>query len=360
MPSGVMIAQNRGYIGLSQEKLAEQVNVSRQTIAMWETSKQLPSDNVAIVTARFLEIPERKLLEQLRWERLRQRVYQLEKQYGASITVKSTKDDQRASKQMKNATQTIDGATVTVTRIYKSFCSDDLARKELMEVTGGKLPEAAVVARGPRDMRLYHTGERLIVHMLIENSSGNLMPRGFYVEDNLGNQFRPIVSGNSKDEDAGEYVSRSVALFDYAPKASSFTLYYNFVSASEDDCDVLLFKDAPIDGNGITAVLNGDAITYNGIQRDLGEDSADSCEIHLAYNKMPEVRYVGLASITDDLGNKYESPSGGSSSYDEEKGIFYYKAKMKQIDLNASSISFKFLFARKIIILGLQDLPLPS
>jgi len=85
MSSDIMIAQRRKHFGLTQEKLAEQINVSRQTIAMWETSKQLPSDSVATITARFLDIPEEELLEQLRWDRLHQRVDQLEKQYDATI-----------------------------------------------------------------------------------------------------------------------------------------------------------------------------------------------------------------------------------------------------------------------------------
>lgn len=88
MSSGHMITQRRRCIGLTQETLAEKINVSRQTIAMWETSKQFPGDNVAILAARFLDIPEQELLEQLRWDRLHQRVDRLEKKYNATITVK--------------------------------------------------------------------------------------------------------------------------------------------------------------------------------------------------------------------------------------------------------------------------------
>jgi DNA-binding XRE family transcriptional regulator len=52
MPSNALIIQRRKEIGLTQEKLAEHIGVSRQTIAMWETGKQFPTDHVALLTAR--------------------------------------------------------------------------------------------------------------------------------------------------------------------------------------------------------------------------------------------------------------------------------------------------------------------
>lgn len=87
MSSGKIITEYRKHLEVTQEELAERIRVSRQTIAMWETEKQFPTDNVAILAARFLKINEDELLKQLRWDRLHQRVEQLEKQYDAIITV---------------------------------------------------------------------------------------------------------------------------------------------------------------------------------------------------------------------------------------------------------------------------------
>ncbi len=355
MSSGHIITQRRKCMELTQEKLAEQINVSRQTIAMWETSKQFPSDNVAIIAARFLDIPEEELFEQLRWDRLHQRVNQLEKQYDATITVKPAKEGQRMEGLLENATQTIDGVTVTVTRIYKSIYWADPTHellKHLLETMGGNLSGTAMQVSGPQDIEVYHTGERLILHLLVENRDQNLSPSKLYVEDDLGNHFQTIVCGSTKD--------RLVAVFDYAPEATSFTLRYNFVNGHEDECDVLSFEDVPIDGEGITRTFDDDIITYNGVHSDERKCDGDLCQIRLAFNKAREVRHVGVAAITDNLGNRY-SPSGCSSGHDDSKGVFYSKLGVKPpIDSDARSISFRYLFAREIITFELRDLPLPS
>ena len=65
MSAGKIIAEYRKKNGLTQEKLAEEIHTSRQTIAMWETGKQLPSDNVAILASRVLGIDETELFTQL-------------------------------------------------------------------------------------------------------------------------------------------------------------------------------------------------------------------------------------------------------------------------------------------------------
>lgn len=85
MSSGDIIATHRKRIGQTQEQLAESIHVSRQTLAIWETSRQFPSDSVAILAARFLKLNEAELMEQLRWDRLHQRVDQLEARYNATI-----------------------------------------------------------------------------------------------------------------------------------------------------------------------------------------------------------------------------------------------------------------------------------
>jgi len=350
MSSGHIITQRRKCMGLTQEKLAEQINVSRQTIAMWETSKQFPSDSVAIIAARFLDIPEEELFEQLRWDRLHQRVNQLEKQYDATITVKPAKEGQQMMGLLKNATQTIDDVTITVTRIYKSiYWVDPIHGK-----THG------IYVTGPYDIRMYHTDKKLIVHLLRENRNPrmNLTFSRIYAEDNLGNHFNSGGSGGAEDESVGEYAYRFAAHFEYpSPQASSFILHYDVVNGHEDECDALLFEDVPIDGEGITRTFNDDVITYNGVHWHKRENLPDSCQIHLVHNMAREVRHVGLAAITDNLGNQYGSTGGGS--WGNNKDVFFENFK-KAIDPKATSISFKYLFARKIFTFELRDLPLPS
>lgn len=374
MSSGYTITQCRKCIGLTQEKLAEQINVSRQTIAMWETSKQFPSDNVAIIAARFLDTPEEELLEQLRWDRLHQRVDQLGEQYNANITVRPAKEGQQMEDLLENATQTIDGVTITVTKICKSiYSADPIHMKNLREgmdgklpgrgmmVHGpmhGKLPRYAIMVRGPHDMPIFHIGEMLILHLLVENPKQNLRSSNRYIEDNLGNQFRSCLSGGAMDKEVGEYASRSVVVFDYAPEATSFTLRCDFINTHEDECDVLLFEDVPIDGRGITRTFGDDIITYNGVHRNEEKYGDDLYMIHFTYNKALEVRHVGVDSITDNLGNQYLM-SGTASGVKE--GVFYrHRSLETPIDPNATSISFKYLFARKILTFELRDLPLPS
>ncbi len=60
--SGRIVNGLRKSRGLTQEELAEHIGVSRQTIAMWEIGKRLPTDSVAVLTARFLELDEEELL----------------------------------------------------------------------------------------------------------------------------------------------------------------------------------------------------------------------------------------------------------------------------------------------------------
>jgi len=87
LKSSQILAQFRRSKGLTQQELAKEIGVSRQTIAMWEIDKRLPTDNVAVLTARFLGIDEEELLSLLRHERLRLRVQQLQDQYGATIII---------------------------------------------------------------------------------------------------------------------------------------------------------------------------------------------------------------------------------------------------------------------------------
>ncbi|MFQ6044695.1 MAG: helix-turn-helix transcriptional regulator, partial [Candidatus Poribacteria bacterium] len=63
--SSQILAEFRRSKGLTQQELAEKIGVSRQTIAMWEIDKRLPTDSVAILTARFLSIDEENFLLRL-------------------------------------------------------------------------------------------------------------------------------------------------------------------------------------------------------------------------------------------------------------------------------------------------------
>ena len=253
---------------------------------------------------------------------------------------------------LKNATQTIDGVTITVIQICKSIYSYDPTNpplSNLIETVDGYLPEASMRVGGTQRFQLYHTDEKLIVRLSMKNSNRNLAPRSFHIEDNLGHQFRPICSGSTKGE--------TVIIFRYAPEATSFTLRYDFVRRNEDECDVLLFEDVPVDGEGIAKTLNDDIITYNGVHWHKRKDGADSCWFHLLHNMAREVRHIGPTEITDNLGNQY----GLGGSHDEEEGVFREEYNVKPpIEPNATSISFKYLFARKIITFELRDLPLPS
>lgn len=85
MSSGSALASHRRQMGLSQEALAEKLSVSRQTIAMWETEKQFPSEPVARLAARFFGLDEEEMLKQVRWDKFHQRVPQLEAQHQVKI-----------------------------------------------------------------------------------------------------------------------------------------------------------------------------------------------------------------------------------------------------------------------------------
>jgi len=250
---------------------------------------------------------------------------------------------------LENATQIMDGITITVTRIYKSIYWVDPVHGTLN----------GVYVNGPKDIQFFHTDEKLIIH-LIKDSPDYMTLFMRYIEDNLGNQFKSNGSGSSNDESLGEHVERAAAIFDYSPEATSFTLRCDIVSNQEDDCDILLFENVPLDGNGITRTLNDEAITYNGVHWHDREGISGSYQIHLAHNIAREVRHIGLAGIADNIGNQYGSTSGGSWGYDKNEGFFFENFKIKPIDPNAKSISFKYLFARKILSFELKDLPLPS
>ena len=64
MTLGEKIREARGKCGLSQEKLAEKMSVSRSAIAKWETDKGLPDVGNLKILARLLNVSVDRLLDE--------------------------------------------------------------------------------------------------------------------------------------------------------------------------------------------------------------------------------------------------------------------------------------------------------
>jgi DNA-binding XRE family transcriptional regulator len=351
MYSGNIVSEYRKLINLTQEQLADSINVSRQTIAMWETSKQLPSDNVAVIAERFFDIPENNLLRQLQWDRLHQRVNQLEKQFNANITVRSPNNDVSQIQDLpKRVIQSFKGITLTVTRIYKSIYWFDPE----LDISDMMAKNTTIFTGNPQGIKIYHIGAKLIVHYLCDNQNPklDLSTRDIYIEDNLGNHYKSVVSGCIGGESA-------VAFPCPPPEATLFNLHFDVINNNEDECDVLLFKDVPINGEGITKKINDDIITYNGIHWHDSESSLpNTYQIHLDHNFDREVRHLGISVIVDNLGNKYER-IGSHWGYNEDKDVFYENYGSSMLDPNATTISFKYIITKEILTFDLGKLPLP-
>lgn len=60
---GSFIKELRKEKGLTQEQLAEQLNVSRRTVSRWETGSNMPDLDVLIEMADYYEIELRELLD---------------------------------------------------------------------------------------------------------------------------------------------------------------------------------------------------------------------------------------------------------------------------------------------------------
>lgn len=63
MTTGEIIQRERTRLGLSQEKLAEQVGVSRQAVSKWELGDAVPDTDKLIPLARTLGISVDTLLD---------------------------------------------------------------------------------------------------------------------------------------------------------------------------------------------------------------------------------------------------------------------------------------------------------
>lgn len=62
VPAGELIARRRKELGLSQEALAEKLDVSRQAVAKWETGQTLPTAERLAELCRLLEVSPAELL----------------------------------------------------------------------------------------------------------------------------------------------------------------------------------------------------------------------------------------------------------------------------------------------------------
>lgn len=61
---GDVIRERRNALGLSQEELAEKLDVSRQAVAKWESGKSFPASERLLELCRVLDIPAEQLLHQ--------------------------------------------------------------------------------------------------------------------------------------------------------------------------------------------------------------------------------------------------------------------------------------------------------
>ena len=185
MSTGKIIAEYRKKNGLTQERFAEEIHTSRQTIAMWETGKQLPSDNVALLAARVLGIDEKKLLAQLSEDRLHQRIDHFQRAYDVTITIGDEQEKRTTQDLRQKLTQTNDDITLIITRIYKSIYWDEVHEalfSQMYRMHG-------------RDFnpQIGHDNPYLFLHLLCEDRNRHLDLLGTHhdIEDNLGNIEAP-------------------------------------------------------------------------------------------------------------------------------------------------------------------------
>lgn len=375
--TGKIIAEYRKKNGLTQEQLAENIHTSRQTIAMWETGKQLPSDNVAILAARVLGIDERELFAQLSVDRLHQRIDRLQRTYDVTITVGDERQEREAEDLQRKLTQTNDDVTLTITRIYKSIYWDE-AREALFS-------QAHRMHGGDFNPEMGHSNPYLFLHLLCEDrnrqldllgthrdieddlgtfeskrlvTAGALSSTHYYIEDDLGNRSRRTnLWRDVSDEEGGSGKFSEIVRADYPLQGTRFTFHRDFVNHHQDDCDAILFEDIPIDGKGITKRFKNAVIRYDGIREN---EMSKGNAIHLVHNDPLEVRYLGIRQVVDNLGNTYTPYiKGHFHPRRSDLGGYLEYFTLKELNPNATTISFKYFFARTILSFEFSDLPLP-
>jgi len=374
LKSSQILAQFRRSIGLTQEELAEKIGVSRQTIAMWEIDKRLPTDNVAILTARFLDIDEEELLSLLQHERLRIRVQRLQDQYDATIII--TEASNYGGMMMNNpeytAHQTQQGVHFAVTHIYKSIGFE--YPEKLLESKEGKVSFDA-------PFEALHPEECLIIKMVVQSEDETFIPNWHYVSyceivDDLGNHFWPIAMGmhaSLPPEAEGGGVVRGFARYRYVPEARAITLRQTIANGREEDCDFVVFEDVKLTERGISKPvakrrgeaafhINNLALTYDGVRlteiREPHNPQKNSqiSQIHIRFQERGNPKYVGINNFTDNLGNEYKTRGWSWNFEDKTQEGFIIKGLASE----AESISFKYLLAKTGLDFQFSDLPIPS
>ena len=377
MNTGKLIAEHRKVDNLTQEKLAEVIHTSRQTIAMWETGKQLPSDNVTILASRVLGIDKKELFTQLSEDRLHQRIDRLQRTYDVTITVGEEGEKREAQDLRQKLTQTHDDVTLTITRIYKSIYWD-----EAHEALFGKMHR---MHGGDFNPQMEYSNPFLFLHLLCEDRNkhldllgtrgdiednlgiieskrlvraGALSSTHYYIEDSLGNRsYNTNLWRDVSDEEDSFRRFSEIIRSDYPLQGPEFTFHRDFVNHHQDDCDALLFEDIPIDEKGITKSFKNAVIRYDGIREN---EMSNGNAIHLVHNNPLEVRYLGIRQVVDNLGNTYTPYiKGHFHPRRSDLGGYLEYFTLKELNPNATTISFKYLFARTILSFEFNDLPLP-
>ena len=377
MSTGKIIAEYRKKNGLTQEKLAEEIHTSRQTIAMWETERQLPSDNVAILAGRVLEINEKELFAQLAEDRLHQRIDRLQRTYDVTITVGDEGEKREAQDLRQKLTQTNDDVTLTITRIYKSIYWDENHEalfSQMYRMHGSDF-----------NPQMGHSNPYLFLHLLCEDrnrhldllgthcdieadlgtfeskrlvTAGALSSTHYYIEDDLGNRsHRTNLWRDVSDEEGDSGKFSEIVRAGYPLQGTRFTFHRDFVNHHQDDCDAILFEDIPIDGKGITKRFKNAVIRYDGIREN---EMSNGNAIHLVHNNPLEVRYLGIRQVVDNLGNTYTPYiKGNFHPRRSDLGGYLEYFTLKEFNPNATTISFKYFFARTILSFEFSVLPLP-
>lgn len=95
---GEFLKKLRNKKALTQEQLAEQLNVSRRTISRWETGNNLPDLSVLIELADFYKVDLRELLD---GERKSEQMNQELKETVMKVADYSNTEKQRFAKRMR-------------------------------------------------------------------------------------------------------------------------------------------------------------------------------------------------------------------------------------------------------------------
>ena len=335
MSTGKIIAEYRKKNSLTQERFAEEIHTSRQTIAMWETGKQLPSDNVALLAARVLGIDEKKLLAQLSEDRLHQRIDHLQRAYDVTITIGDEQEKRTTQDLRQKLTQTNDDITLIITRIYKSIYWDEVHEalfSQMYRMHG-------------RDFnpQMGHDNSYLFLHLLCEDRNRHLDLLGTHhdIEDNLGNRphgrnlWRDV-----SDEAGGSSRFSEIIRCDYPLQGTKYTLHRDFVNHHRHDCDAILFEDIPIDGKDITKRFKNNVIRYDGFREN---EMSNGNAIHLVHKNPLEVCYLGIRQVVDDLGDTYTPCiKGHFHPRRSDLGGYLEYFPLKGLNPNATTISFKY------------------